>query len=280
VSRTWLFLECHGLDPMILLAAAASSLGVALRDDAERRAGLMSWIEMILIAGVMLCLLGRHRFPFVAPAAVWPVCAALSFVDGRLIVKNDPLFVAGMVAALKLGNLRHDVQARIGLVIVLGGAAVVVHNDPGRVDGDLVFTPVLFALGWLVGFARGAVRHRMPESDTNDRETLRLVEQAGRTALSEMRRLLDAMRHDDDALELLPPKGLDDLDALADDVRATGLAVRDDGTGGTPGDGDLGHGLVGVGERVKIHGGQMSAGPSTTGGFVLHVRLPLDGRQP
>ncbi len=52
------------------------------------------------------------------------------------------------------------------------------------------------------------------------------VEQAGRTALAEMRRLLNAMRHEGDELELLPHPGLDDLDALVDDVRAAGLAVR------------------------------------------------------
>ena len=41
-----------------------------------------------------------------------------------------------------------------------------------------------------------------------------------------MRRLLNAMRHEGDELELLPHPGLDDLDALVDDVRAAGLAVR------------------------------------------------------
>ena len=44
------------------------------------------------------------------------------------------------------------------------------------------------------------------------------------------------------------------------------------------GDGDgLGHGLVGVRERVKIYGGEMSAGAATGGGFVLSTRLPLGG---
>jgi DNA primase len=38
----------------------------------------------------------------------------------------------------------------------------------------------------------GAVRHRLPESRTEDKEALGRVEQAGRTALAEMRRLLGA----------------------------------------------------------------------------------------
>jgi signal transduction histidine kinase len=72
----------------------------------------------------------------------------------------------------------------------------------------------------------GAVRHKMPESDAEDREALKNVEQAGRAALAEMRRLLDAMRREGDELELEPQPGLGNLDALLDDVRAAGLDVE------------------------------------------------------
>jgi signal transduction histidine kinase len=52
------------------------------------------------------------------------------------------------------------------------------------------------------------------------------------------------------------------------------LEVRDNGSGGATSDG-LGHGLIGVRERVKIYGGTMTAGTATDGGFVLSTRLPL-----
>jgi signal transduction histidine kinase len=56
------------------------------------------------------------------------------------------------------------------------------------------------------------------------------------------------------------------------------LEVRDNGMGTATSDG-LGHGLVGVRERVKIYGGEMTAGTATEGGFVLSTRLPFDGAQ-
>jgi signal transduction histidine kinase len=54
------------------------------------------------------------------------------------------------------------------------------------------------------------------------------------------------------------------------------IEIRDDGRGAARTDG-LGHGLVGVRERVKIYGGEMSAGTATEGGFVLSTRLPING---
>jgi signal transduction histidine kinase len=53
------------------------------------------------------------------------------------------------------------------------------------------------------------------------------------------------------------------------------IEVRDNGSGSATSDG-LGHGLIGVRERVKIYGGKMTAGTSTGGGFVLSTHLPLD----
>jgi signal transduction histidine kinase len=174
----------------------------------------------------------------------------------------------------------------------------------------------------------GAVRHRLPDEEVEDRDALQGVEQAGRTALAEMRRLLGAMRRDGDGVQLGPQPGLDDLAPLLEEVGRAGLPVelhvegerytlpravdlsayrivqegltnalkhaeagqadvtvrylpdelelevRDDGRGATTSDG-LGHGLVGIRERVAIYGGEMTAGPANGRGFVLSTRLPL-----
>jgi signal transduction histidine kinase len=174
----------------------------------------------------------------------------------------------------------------------------------------------------------GAVRHKLPQSLAGDREALGRVEQAGRTALADMRRLLGAMRRDGDGIDLAPQPGLDGLDALAEEVGRAGLPVRlhvegepflvpraidlsayrivqegltnalkhaqarnadvtvryepngvlievrDDGVGTAESDG-LGHGLVGIRERVTIYGGEMTAGRANGTGFVLSARLPV-----
>ena len=72
----------------------------------------------------------------------------------------------------------------------------------------------------------GAVRHKLPDELAEDREALRGVEQAGRTALGEMRHLLVAMRREGDEAELVPQPGLESLDSLLEKVGRAGLPVR------------------------------------------------------
>jgi signal transduction histidine kinase len=335
------------------------------------------------MALVILPLLGRRRFPFGAPAAVWGLAAAISFVDGRLVGFTASATIAGFAAAYLLGNLREAAQARAGLAMVLGGAAIVIYNDPNHTAAALVFTPLLFVLGWLAGFAMretsdqaeaaeeraavaerereaaarlavaeertriarelhdivahavgvmvlqvGAVRHHLSDTDSDDRQALQGVERTGRTALAEMRRLLGAMRDDGEDPALAPQRGLASLDPLLEQVGRAGLPVRmrvhgdpyplpsaldltsyrivqegltnalkhahasqaevvvryepdalgievhDDGRGATETNGH-GHGLVGIRERVKVYGGEMSSGSGDDGGFVLRTRLPV-----
>ena len=53
------------------------------------------------------------------------------------------------------------------------------------------------------------------------------------------------------------------------------IEVSDNGHGAARSE-SRGHGLIGIRERVKIYGGEMSAGSANGGGFVLSTRLPLD----
>jgi signal transduction histidine kinase len=381
VSRVWSLARAYGVDALIVLTAVWSAVEVAARDDLSTT----EWFAAPAIAVVVLLLLGRRRFPFAAPATVWLLAAALSFVDGRVIPSSASPTVAGLAAAFLLGNVRDAVQARLGAAIVLSGAAIVAYNEPGHVSGDLIFTPLLFGIAWLAGFAMreraeqaeaaeerasqaerereaaariavaeertriarelhdivahavsvmvlqvGAVRHKLPETLAEDSGALEGVEQTGRTALAEMRQLLGAMRDDGEDLARVPQPGLGNLDGLLEQVDRAGLPVRlrvegepyalpqaldlsayrivqegltnalkharasqaevivgygtaelhievrDNGHGAMPANGH-GHGLVGIRERVKIYGGEMTTGTPSGGGFVLSTRLPLRG---
>ncbi|MGZ4592832.1 MAG: sensor histidine kinase [Actinomycetes bacterium] len=57
--------------------------------------------------------------------------------------------------------------------------------------------------------------------------------------------------------------------------KALEVLVRDDGCGGPVVDG-VGHGLIGMRERVAVYGGRLVAGPRAAGGFELRALLPLD----
>jgi signal transduction histidine kinase len=72
----------------------------------------------------------------------------------------------------------------------------------------------------------GAVRHNLPEALEPDREALHSVETTGRTALSEMRRLLGALRRSDEDVAMAPQPGLDSVEVLLDAVRRAGLPVQ------------------------------------------------------
>jgi signal transduction histidine kinase len=50
--------------------------------------------------------------------------------------------------------------------------------------------------------------------------------------------------------------------------------VSDNGRGATASNG-LGHGLIGIHERVKLYGGEMSTATTNGGGFTLTAHLPL-----
>jgi signal transduction histidine kinase len=306
--------------------AAAFLLG-NLRDD--RQAG----IGLAIVLGCIVVVVSNIPGPQSASDLIFiPLRFVVAWVAGYALRARAEQAEAAEMRATLAEREREAAEMRAMLAEREREAAarIAVAEERTRIAREL-HDIVAHAMSVMV-LQIGAVRHKLPQQLEEDRDALGRVEQAGRTALTEMRRLLGAMRSDGDGVELGPQPGLDALDSLVEDVSRAGLPVRlhvdgerlplpraidlsayrivqegltnalkhalashaevtvryrpdelelevaDDGKGPATTNGH-GHGLVGIRERVKIYGGNMSAGAAAAGGFILSARLPVDRYQ-
>jgi len=302
-----------------LLLAFIGSLGVVglasafllgnLRDPLKAGAGLI-----IVLVGIVIVVYNIPGTQSASDLVFIPLRFVVAWVAGWALRERAERAEAAEERAVRAERDRE------------AAARVAVAEERSRIAREL-HDIVAHAVSVMV-LQVGAVRHKLPDALAEDRDALRGVERAGRRALTEMRRLLAAMRGDGEEAELVPQPGLDGLDSLLDEIGRAGLPVelhvdgepvplprgidlsayrivqegltnalkharasdadvtvryrqdeleievRDNGQGVATTDG-LGHGLVGVRERVKIYGGDMTAGTASGGGFVLSTRLPL-----
>jgi signal transduction histidine kinase len=298
-----------------------------LRDD--RQAG----IGLTIVLGCIVVVVSNIPGPQSASDLIFiPFRFVVAWVAGYALREREEQAEAAEMRATLAEREREAAEMRATFAEREREAAarVAVAEERARIAREL-HDIVAHAMSVMV-LQVGAVRHKLPHTLDDDRDSLGRVEQAGRTALAEMRRLLGAMRSDGDAVELGPQPGLDALDSLVGDVAHAGLPVRlhvdgepydlpraidlsayrivqegltnalkhaeasradvtvryrpdqlelevaDDGKGPAATNGH-GHGLVGIRERAKIYGGEMSAGPAPAGGFILSARLPVDRYQ-
>jgi signal transduction histidine kinase len=71
----------------------------------------------------------------------------------------------------------------------------------------------------------GAAQRVLDDQPEEAREALHQVEETGRVAMTEMRRLLGVLRKGDEDPLTVPQPGIDSLETLLDDVRSAGLPV-------------------------------------------------------
>ena len=267
-------------DVAIALLGIGAMVEIVVRRDAPNAPLTPLWFALPSIAILVLVIFARRRFPFAGPAAYWLLGAGISFIDGLLLAFPASLFVVGLAASFLIGNARSAVHAGIGLVLVLGGAAIVVYNIPGHTTAELIFIPLDFSISWLAGFllrgsteeaeaadARATLAEQEREADAlrvvveertriarelhdivghsvsvmtvqasgvrrllrpdqqQEREALLAVEQTGREALAEMRRVVGALRDPEEGPALAPRPTLTRVDKLVAEARKTGLPV-------------------------------------------------------
>lgn len=296
----------------VLGMAAAFLLGNA-REPRKSRIGL------VIVLACMVVVIANLPGHTISQLVFTPLPFAISWLAGSILRERVLQAEAAEDRAARAERER-DMVARVA-----------VAEERARVAREL-HDIVAHAISVMV-LQVGAVRHGLPTGMADQSDALRGVERVGRTALTEMRRLLAAMRPEGEAPELEPQPGVQNLDALLAEIGRAGLPasmevrgepvplpqtldlfayriaqegltnvlkharasqaalildyqpgalkieVRDDGMGASASDG-RGRGLVGVHERVKIYGGEMSAGPVDSGGFVLTARLPIGPEQP
>jgi signal transduction histidine kinase len=298
------------LTTVMVLGMAASFL-LGNLGDASR-----AWIGLGIVIGGAAIIVYNKPAHSTSELIFIPLLFGIGWLGGYALRERSEQAEAADVRATQAERER-DAAARIAVAEERSRIARELHDIVAHAVSVMVLQV-------------GAVRHRLPDGFAEDREALQGVEQVGRTALTEMRRLLAAMRPDGDEAELVPQPGLESLKSLAEEIGRAGLPVRlhvdgqpsplpraidlsayriaqegltnalkharasqadvtvdyapgqlqiqvrDDGVGPKSSDG-LGHGLVGMRERVKIYGGEMTAGPAPSGGFLLSARLPIRG---
>jgi signal transduction histidine kinase len=299
----------------VVFSAAGMAAAVLLGNI---RGGLRSRLGLALVLGSSAAIVYNKPTHSAGEVAFIPVLFGIGWLAGFALRERAAQAEAAEFRAAQAERERDQ------------ASRVAVAEERARIAREL-HDVVAHAVSVMV-LQTGAVRHRLPDGGEN-REALKGVEQAGRTALAEMRRLLEAMRRDGDGVQLGPQPGLDDIGPLLEEVGRSGLPVelhvegerrplpravdlsayriaqegltnalkharasradvtvryraqelelevRDDGRGPTESDG-LGHGLVGMRERVAIYGGELTTGVAEGGGFVLSARLPVEEPEP
>jgi signal transduction histidine kinase len=212
----------------------------------------------MLIAGAALSFVdGRLiTFSFAGFLAAAAACFLLGMLDDRrqaliglgitvasllIIVGNDTdrlvgdffflplLFLAVWLAGFGLGRKLEQAQAaeeratRIELAQE-AEARVAVSEERARIAREL-HDVVGHAVSLMTVQASG-VRRLLKQDQEREREVLLVVEQAGREALAEMRRLVGVLRRPEEAPALAPQPSLSHLDRLVDQAREAGLPVE------------------------------------------------------
>ena len=173
-----------------MLIAFIGSLGVVglatafllgnLRDD--RQAG----IGLAIVLGSIVVVVSNIPGPQSAGDLIFiPFRFVVAWVAGYAMRERAEQAEAAEMRASELAEREREAAARVA-----------VAEERTRIAREL-HDIVAHAMSVMV-LQVGAVRHKLPDPLEEDREALGRVEQAGRTALAEMRRLLGAMRSNGD----------------------------------------------------------------------------------
>ncbi len=166
---------------------------------------------------------------FIAGAVALAACNALTLLDSTSRYQDTVLFTVVPIVIMVL--LRGAVRGRQLRAEALAARAELLERhasdavleERARIAREL-HDLVAHNVSVMVVQA-GAERHALRDDRTETRETLAAIEQSGRQALAEARRLLGMLRPEDERDRLEPQPGLAELGRLVEQVRRAGLPV-------------------------------------------------------
>jgi signal transduction histidine kinase len=243
----------HAVDaPMAVAVALALVMtgGVALR----RRRPLGVGSAVLVANGVLVLVAGTHESVALTVSwmcalyalAVWTqtagfllglaVLAAMNTLDAfapGLDLRNSVFFT--VVPGIAMVILRRSVRDRQLLTETLAARAELLEREQ-QLRADQAVTEerarIARELHDLVAHnvsvmvvQAGAERHALSDDQASTREVLTSIEQTGRQALTEARRLLGMLRRNGDHADLAPQPTIAHIDALVEQVQRAGLSV-------------------------------------------------------
>jgi signal transduction histidine kinase len=269
-------------DALVVVAAIGAVIELIVKPgEVQYHPTTTNWFLIPAALATILPLLARRRLPFLAPATVLIVAAAVSFVDGNFAPISFSIFISIIAAAFLLGMNADRREALAGVPLIVAVAAIAVRNQPDTSTEETLFITLILLCAWVGGFAlsrrlaeareaeeratalaaeqtrlaeeaaeeersriarelhdvvahhvsvmtvqAGAVRRLLKPEQEREREALVSVEETGRKALTEMRRLLGVLKEEAAPAPLAPQPGMATLDTLLDQVREAGLPVE------------------------------------------------------
>jgi signal transduction histidine kinase len=187
---------------VLLVAAYAVAAYRELREAAIGGAIILGWGAAAMVWDDVP--FGDYLFVAIILGGVWAA--------GRTVRSRRQLAVA---LADKNVLLEHEQEAR---------AKQAVAEERTRIAREL-HDVVAHNVSVMVVQA-GAERRALGDDRPATREALEAIEQTGRQALTEMRRLLGMLRKDDDELALAPQPSMEHLELLVSQVREAGMPVE------------------------------------------------------
>jgi signal transduction histidine kinase len=240
--EVWLGNGAHGERPVVAISGTILAAAVAVRRRYPATAGIVA----VVVANIVAL---AWRPPSLVTYGVAWICAVYAFTVWTsrrrfalgVAVFALPTLVAAALGGAPSGGVEFTVIALVIMLLVRQGirgrderaeiaererelaAREAVVEERARIAREL-HDVIAHNVSMMVVQA-GAERRVLDGANGSTREVLQTIEQIGRGALTEMRRLVGMLRSDGEN-PLAPQPGLDDVATLVGQVREAGLPVE------------------------------------------------------